>query len=319
MELSRRAVGVTAAGPAGAETLLVKLAIQRMNFLTPVQKLALLDLARDAVTFSRLARADLGRAVKRNLEAFEWRPDRLLLEAERDLSMMARRNFRYVHHDDAEYPPLLRVTAQPPFGLYLRGRLPDPCRPAVAMVGSRIATLRGLEGATRLAGEISREGLCVVSGLARGIDAAAHRGALGGPGSTCAVLPCGPERVYPPQNKSLASLILESGGCMLTEYPPETEMHRYRFPERNRIIAGLAHSCIVVEAPEKSGALITAEHALSEGREVYVYSGCSGSVRNAGADALGVQGAKGIGCFDDLLAEWAGGGRAAATLNQGVE
>ncbi len=319
MNLSRRAGTHTTARTGGGDQLLLALAIQRMNFLTPPQKLLVLDLVRKGASFRRLTRADLETATGRNLSAFRWEPDRLLSGAERDLELMERKGIRYVSRDDAEYPPQLRIVAQAPFGLYVRGRLPDPWKPAVAIVGTRIATLQGLRGARDLARDISGEGLCVVSGLARGIDAAAHRGALEGPGGTCAVLPCGPERIYPPQNRSLASLIVDSGGSLVTEYPPETEMHRYRFPERNRIIAGMARTCVVVEAPEGSGALITADHALTEGREVFLYEGCRGSVRNAGADALGEQGAQNIGHFDDLLAQWSAVRTATAPSNQGVQ
>jgi DNA processing protein len=173
----------------------------------------------------------------------------------------------------------------------------------------------------------------VVSGLARGIDAAAHRGALAalGPdraggagkvgagrvGATCAVLPCGIDRIYPPANRDLASAIIEGGGLLVSEYSPGDELRTYRFPERNRIIAGMARACVVVEAPAKSGALITADHALDEGRDVWVARSCLGSPRGAGIDRLAMEGA---GIFDtaaDILADFAGAGGAGAAAEEG--
>jgi DNA processing protein len=224
--------------------------------------------------------------------------------ARSDLELLARIKGEYICILDQRYPPQLRMVYRSPFGLYVRGTLPDPERPMVAIVGTRVPSGRGLSAAYNLAAELSARGVCVVSGLARGIDAAAHRGALKGKGSTVAVLPAGIESIYPQSNKTLAASILDGGGALLTEYPPFAEMRKYHFPERNRIIAGLARSCVVVEAPGKSGALITADHALTEGRDVFVHAECLGSSRDSGALGLASQGAGIVNNAEDIFADW---------------
>jgi DNA processing protein len=163
-----------------------------------------------------------------------------------------------------------------------------------------------LGAAFDLARGLAEAGITVISGLARGVDAAAHKGALAGAreGATCAVLPCGIDRIYPPGNRPLAGEILDHGGLILSEYPPGEEIHKYRFPERNRIIAGLGRACVVVEAPAKSGALITAEHALDEGRDVWVAKDCLGGPRSAGIDRLAADGAQKAGDAGDILEDW---------------
>jgi DNA processing protein len=144
----------------------------------------------------------------------------------------------------------------------------------------------------------------VVSGLARGIDSAAHRGALAAGGLTCAVLPCGLESCYPLSNRGLAATILEKGGLLVTEYPPGTEIRKHRFPERNRIITGLARGLLVVEAPAGSGALISADFALEQGREVYIAASRMGGARSAGLDLLAEEGAALLSSPGELLRDW---------------
>ncbi len=118
------------------------------------------------------------------------------------------------------------------------------------------------------------------------------------------MLPCGIDRIYPPSNRRLACEILERGGLLLSEYPPGEEIRKFRFPERNRIIAGMSRACVVVEAPAKSGALITADHALDEGRDVWVVADCLGGTRNAGADRLAAEGARALADVADILEDW---------------
>lgn len=280
------------------------LALQRMSFLGADERRLLLDTLRNADDLVRTEAGELKLLVGRDIPREAWNPLSLLEGASRDMELLERRGIRYLHCDNPEFPPLLRLIHRPPFGLYVRGRLPDPCRPCVAIVGTRKATRVGIMAAASLAAQISAEGIPVVSGLARGIDSAAHSAAARKAGATCAVLPSGPDCVYPPQNRPLAVLILETGGCLLTEYPPGSAVHKYRFPDRNRLIAGLARSCVVVEAPLRSGALITADHALAEGRDVFVHPDCLGGPRNAGADALNMQGANPVGSADELFNEW---------------
>ena len=182
---------------------------------------------------------------------------------------------RRVGRDDPSYPSLLRTISDPPQDLYVRGAGPLELleQPCVAIVGARVCSSYGSYVAYLLAKELAAAGIVVVSGLARGIDAAAHRGALDAGGRTVAVLGCGIDRDYPPAHAGLAHRIVSEGGLIVSEYPPGTEPAPWRFPARNRIIAGLSAATIVVEARERSGALITADFALEEGRKVFAVPG----------------------------------------------
>lgn len=297
---------------AGAVDPQLALAIARMDFLRSHEKLLVAGAAKDRDGLMAMKAADVEAIILRGLEPGFWNPASCWDRSLEDAEFFAARRIRFVAITDPAYPPQLREVFRPPFGLYLRGRLPDSEQPAVAIVGTRAPTGRGLAAAYALAAELSGRGVCVVSGLARGIDSAAHRGAARGPGRTLAVLPTGIEAVYPRSNKGLAADIVDSGGGLATEYPPATAVNRYRFPERNRIIAGLARSCVVVEAPKGSGALITSDHALTEGRDVFVHGACLGSARNAGGSALASQGAVIVNNAVDVFTEWSSAGRVGA-------
>lgn len=175
----------------------------------------------------------------------------------------------FLAKDAENFPKELCQTPWTPKGLYIRGNIQSSA-PKVAIVGTRRATSYGRETAFRIAETLAREGVLVVSGLALGIDSAAHEGALAGEGVTWAVLGSGLDNVWPKVNLALADSIVQRGGALISEYPPETKGQYFTFPERNRIIAGLSQLIIVIEAPEKSGALITARLALEAGREVAV-------------------------------------------------
>ncbi len=174
--------------------------------------------------------------------------------------------------EDTNYPPLLKEICWPPFGLYVKGSISVAKKPAIAMVGTRKATEQGLKIAGQLASELSQK-LTIVSGLALGIDEASHWGAIGSGGKTIAVIACGLERIYPAQNKNLADKIIKLGGAIISEYPLKTVTFPNHFLERNRIISGLSLGTIVVEAPEKSGALATAKFALEQNRDVFAIPG----------------------------------------------
>ncbi len=204
--------------------------------------------------------------------------------------------------DDDRYPPLLRAIPDPPVVLWCRGETAHLSRPGIAVVGSRAATPHGLEMAARLAGDLARAGLVVVSGLARGIDSAAHAAALAAGGATVAVLGCSPDRVYPAEHAGLARNI-QSAGVLVSEFPPSTPPLPHHFPLRNRIISGLSHAVVVVEAPEKSGSLITAASAVEQGRDVLVVPGHSVGARNRGGHLLIRDGAKLVESADDILQE----------------
>jgi DNA processing protein len=204
-------------------------------------------------------------ALARQRDAWQARRDTTLLGAHERLQRLGVEALTVC---DAHYPPLLRAIDSPPPLLYLRGRIESLSARQVAIVGSRRASPLGEKAAAEIAAQLAALGLGVVSGLARGIDAAAHRGALAGGGMTLAVMATGIDRIYPAVHRDLAGDIAASG-CLLSEFPPLTEPLRHNFPRRNRIISGLAEATVVVEAALPSGSLITANTALQQGREVF--------------------------------------------------
>ncbi|GAB4061721.1 DNA-processing protein DprA [Uliginosibacterium sediminicola] len=203
---------------------------------------------------------------------------------------------------DAAYPQSLLQTADPPCLIYAKGRIELLNRPAIALVGSRNATAQGVANAERFAAALAEAGLCVVSGLALGIDAAAHRGALGRSGSTVAVIGTGADRIYPASNVALARELAESG-LILSEFALGTPAAAYNFPRRNRIISGLSRGVLVVEAALGSGSLITARMALEQGREVFAVPGSIHSPLSKGCHLLIKQGAKLVESAQDVLEE----------------
>ncbi|HET7876056.1 MAG TPA: DNA-processing protein DprA [Methylomirabilota bacterium] len=203
---------------------------------------------------------------------------------------------------DAEYPALLRGIALAPESLWVRGALAPDDALAVAVVGSRHATPYGVEMAERLSADLARRGVTIVSGLARGIDTAAHRGALRAGGRTIAVLGSGVDVIYPPENRRLAAEIVERG-AILSQFAPGTPPLGYHFPARNRVIAGLALGVLVVEAAERSGALITAGLAGELGREVMAVPGRVTSPGSRGAHRLIQDGAALVEGWEDVVAQ----------------
>jgi len=214
------------------------------------------------------------------------------------LDTSRRLGLAYLPLDEPGYPGLLSSIADPPIGLWVRGRLPE--RPSVAVIGSRAASSAALEIAYGLAASLARQGLCIVSGLARGCDGRAHQGAIEGGGETIAVLGCGLDQIYPAEHGPLADAVA-AHGAVISEFPPGTPPLPIHFPLRNRIISGLARAVVVVEAGEKSGSLITAACALEQGREVMVVPGPVLSGRNRGAHALLRDGATLVESADDVL------------------
>jgi DNA processing protein len=202
----------------------------------------------------------------------------------------------------SRFPPLLRAIFDPPKRLYLRGSAADEVleQPAVAIVGARACSSYGSQVARRLGRELAGAGITVVSGLARGIDGEAHRGALEAGGMTVGVLGCGIDRDYPAAHAELARRIRERG-LVVSEYEPGVEPAPWRFPARNRIIAGLCAATVVVEARERSGALITADLALEEGRDVLAVPGEITSSLSTGTNALLKLGAAPCTSADDVL------------------
>jgi DNA processing protein len=247
-----------------------------------------------------LSRSDLtGRLQADDPELLE-RAVPLLDEARRVRARAAAGGTKVLAWLDADFPASLLTLTDCPPALWYRGTLESLVAPSVAIVGSRAASAVALETATRLGAELAARGVTVVSGLARGVDSAAHRGALE-TGQTVAVLGSGPDRIYPPEHDGLVAEMIERGGAVLSEYSPGTAPLPCFFPMRNRIISGLSRAVVVIEASEKSGSLITARCALEQGREVMAVPGNVLSGRNRGGHALIRDGATIVESAADVL------------------
>lgn len=243
-------------------------------------------------------RARLGPAMAEALRRFDAAGHAARQEARGE-----RAGARVVTLHDPDYPALLRQVALPPPFLVVRGTLAREDALAVAMVGSRRASPYGLRVAEGLARDLAARGVTVVSGLARGVDAAAHGGALEAGGRTLAVLGSGVDVVYPPEHRRLADRVVEAG-ALVSPFPLGTPPLAHHFPLRNRVVAGLALGAVVVEAHEKSGALITARWAAELGREVYAVPGSISAETSAGPHRLIQDGAKLVRTWEDVVAEW---------------
>ena len=224
------------------------------------------------------------------------------IDAEGEIALCREHGINIVTESSAAYPRSLREIHDPPGVLFVRGELKPGDALAVAIVGTRHGTQYGLRQAERLAGGLARAGLTIVSGLARGIDAAAHRGALAAGGRTIAVLASGVMNIYPPEHDKLAEEVAHCG-ALVSESPPHAQPLAGTFPQRNRIISGLSLGVIVVEAADRSGALITARHAMEQGREVFAVPGNIDSRASRGCHRLIRDGARLVESADDVLEE----------------
>jgi DNA processing protein len=218
-----------------------------------------------------------------------------------DIQRAIDKGFQIVTMADRCYPRLLRQIPDPPAYFYLAGQLPADAD-MVAMVGSRNATAYGLSICRRLSHQLASQGICVVSGMALGIDSAAHRGALAAKGATVAVLGSGLNRIYPRQNRGLFLEICTSGG-VISEFELQAEPDAHHFPRRNRIISGMALGTVVIEAARRSGSLITARLAAEQNREVFAVPGSIDSFKSSGTHSLIQQGAKLVTGLDDIIEE----------------
>lgn len=221
---------------------------------------------------------------------------------EQELDLILKHQVKVLTIEDALYPENLKTIHDPPPVLYFKGTILQSDKNAISIVGTRKATYYGKMVAEKLSKDLALAGLTIISGMARGIDTAAHRGTLSVNGRTIAVLGCGIDHIYPPENRRLAQEIQESGAVM-SEFPLFTLPERQNFPRRNRIISGLSLGTVVVEAAEKSGALITADFALEQGREVFAIPGNINSPLSNGSHNLIKQGAKLVDNYQDILEE----------------
>ena len=237
--------------------------------------------------------AALGAEGRQNLKAL----------ANDEIEKAAQKNISIIAYDDPLYPSLLKNIHDPPAVLYVLGNPELLNSRGIGIVGSRAATHYGRSIAEQMANSLAGQGFAIISGMALGIDTAAHKGALAAEGRTVAVLGCGLDIIYPPSNHRLFKDIAFSG-AVVSEYPLGTLPDNFRFPARNRIISGLSLGVVVVEAANRSGSLITARHALEQGREVFAVPGRIDSVKSAGTHSLLQQGAKLVHSVNDIAEEF---------------
>jgi len=244
-----------------------------------------------------LQQAGMDRVAIRNLVKL-----RAQIDLDAEMCKLEKHQVTTLTWEDPDYPSLLKQIYAPPPVLYVRGQLLPDDEWAVAMVGTRSATIYGKQVARMLGQDLARSRVTVISGLARGIDSVSHQAALDAGGRTIAVLACGLDRVYPPENRNLAQAILENG-ALVSDYPLGTPPEAGNFPPRNRIISGLSLGVVVVEAGLKSGALITTTFALDQGREVFAVPGSIVSRSSVGCNHLIRDGAKMVLSIEDILEE----------------
>ncbi len=218
------------------------------------------------------------------------------------LALMEKKGISCLTIWEQNYPVLLKKTVSPPVVLFYRGKIPDAWPPMLGVVGTRMPTQYGRTVAEQITFRLVENGIAVVSGMARGIDTVSHTAALKHQGQTFAVLGCGVDTIYPPENRKIYEKIMQNG-AVLSEYFIGTKPDAVNFPRRNRIISGMSLGILVVEASAKSGALITANYALEQNREVFAIPGNITSNRSVGPNRLIQQGAKLVGSFDDILEE----------------
>lgn len=285
------------------ERLKYWLAINTIEKLGPVTIKKLLDRFGD---IEKVWRADPGDIQKIDglnkaaAKAFLENRDKIDLESE--IEKVAKNNIKVFTLEDEEYPGNLKNIYDPPPVIYVKGNILKADLKAIAIVGTRRASRYGLEFAGKLAAELASAGITVISGLALGIDTSAHKGALSAGGRTIAVLGCGVDIVYPPQNRGLAGEI-EQSGAIVSEFPMGTGTEKGNFPRRNRIISGLSLGVIVVEGHFDSGAMITAKYAVDQGREVFAVPGNVQLDQSKGPHWLIKQGAKLVENVEDVLEE----------------
>jgi DNA processing protein len=221
----------------------------------------------------------------------------------KEFALAKKLNLKILTPDDTDYPENLKNIPDPPIVLYVKGELKKEDKQSIAIVGSRRASFYGLSCAQNFSADLSNRGFTIVSGMARGIDTCAHKGALKTGGRTLAVIGSGFKHIYPPQNQELAEEISKNG-AVISEFPMDTLPLPQNFPRRNRVISGLSLGVLVVEAARNSGALITADFALEQGREVFALPGKVDSQNSFGTNALIQQGAKLVSCADDIIEEF---------------
>ncbi len=278
--------------------------LSHVDFLTPRNKVDLIKELGCAAAIYRLSLRDLGSLVGRRMRTKLWDPAAILGEAEKTLKRLTPGVVGCIFREDSTYPPQLAHTYDPPVTLFYRGKLPENGNQLVGIVGTRFPTGGARKAAFRLGFELGCRGVGVVSGLAMGIDREAHQGCVQAGGYSVAVLGNGIDRIYPSSSRAAAMALLEAGGTILSEYPPGTPALSWHFPARNRIISGLSHSVVIVQAPERSGALITARYATDQNKSVYVHTAGQWGSAGAGTRRLAADGAPVIAGARDIFRDW---------------
>ncbi len=261
---------------------LKKIAISSLSFLTLKEKICLSENLSDFDELLSLSIGDISKITGRSFKSAKFDSQRISSLVRLGAELMEKQNIKSVCFDEdfESYPALLRLIKDPPYMLFYRGNIQLLKKECVSVVGTRKACPESAKAAFEFARDAAKDNLAVVSGLACGIDSFAHRGALEGGNScgifasTAAVLPCGIDTITPNINKGLALEILRQKGCILSEYIPGTPAENFRFVQRNRIIAALSPSVVIVQAPPSSGALITAEFALDYNRDLVIHKSC---------------------------------------------
>jgi DNA processing protein len=290
---------------------LSRLALCHASFLSSREKILLTDMLGGAGRVLGLRLADMAGLLGRRFFTRTWEPGRLLDLAEKSEKLLTSGSLGCIFYWDQAYPPQLREIYDPPAALFFRGNLPDNAKALIGIVGTRFPTGSAAKAAFSLGFEFGGRGIGVVSGLARGVDREAHEGCVQARGYSAAVLGNGIDLVYPAGSRPTAMAVLRGGGVIFSEYPPGTPPRRHHFPARNRIISGLCRSVVLVQAPERSGALITADYALEQGRDLLVHrAGLAGSA-GAGTRKLAEAGAPVIEDGAGVLREWGMEARAA--------
>ena len=276
------------------------LALSYCDFLKTEEKLLMLKSFSSLKEFVSSSIVDISLAINRRLNT-KFKIASLEDMVEKALNVLKFYDIKMIMIEDLNFPFQLKEIPDPPFSIFIRGSLPECGFDMLSVVGTRYPTGEGIKMALKIGQECASLSLPLVSGLARGIDSFSQRGCVEADGVSVGVLACGVERVYPSSNSRLASKIIAGHGCILSEYPPFTEPLKFRFPQRNRIISGLSKTLLVLEAPKKSGALITADFALEQGREVFVCKDILHSRKNEGALSLYEDGAVAISSVSDIF------------------
>lgn len=269
-----------------SERLLSLVFLSRITFLSLAEKINLLKNIDSSRELALMSIEDFRRFVQRDLKVSSFDGRKNLKEAETESKIIALKNIGLLYYEDSDYPALLRETVNAPFVLFYRGNKDCILEKSVSVVGTRLMTPDGRKAAGEFSYEAVLDGVNVVSGLAKGVDSAAHKGALDASfdlyektgffpkAKTIAVLPCGIDTVVPSGHKRLAENIIRTGGCIVSEYVPGTPSQSFRFVQRNRIIASLSQSTVVIQAPDGSGSLITADFALEYNRDLVFHEAC---------------------------------------------